>query len=260
MNRRYLLVAIAGILAISTIVGCRNSQTLVNDPTVPLAYLKDSSPDNINNLSKAYGTAINKNRKQKIKQSGLFSDYAVTLALLGNREEANKWFNNEMATFPNSRAYVNQLKKALIPEYLNDTTRTTEPIQESDSTTANNKMLNKAVKTVIDEAAGTVTDTVEEEQPQPANDADSAAGTEAVAEPSSEPTIETPATEVPVSEPQVQGNPAPKGTATPTATPTASSAPTEAPKASPSTIDSTTTHSKSSASKSHGKHFPKHRK
>ena len=105
---------ILGVMAVAT--SCGGSQPLV-DPTVELAYSKEPTAANLENLAKAYGSTINKNRKTGEKQPGLYSDYAVALVKQGRRAEANSWFNKEMAEYPVSRAYVMQLKRQLIPEY-----------------------------------------------------------------------------------------------------------------------------------------------
>jgi len=124
MSIRKSLYCLLVISATLLVAGCGSRQYLVSDPTLILNYLKDSSSENLSNLSKAYGTAINRNRKKDVKQPGLFADYAVTLALQGKASEANQWFNKEIETFPSSRSYVMQLKEQLIPQYLNDNTVT----------------------------------------------------------------------------------------------------------------------------------------
>lgn len=118
------IVAAIGLLLL--LGGCSSKQYLVNDPKVLLAYRMDPNEGNLESLSKAYASAINQNRREGVKQPGLFADYAVTLALLDKREEANKWFNNEVAAFPTSGKYVNQLKLKLVPEYAEDTTTASE--------------------------------------------------------------------------------------------------------------------------------------
>lgn len=110
----------AGVIAL--IGACTSGQLMLKDPKVMLAYEMEPSPENLDNLAKAYGSLINKNRKTGIRQPGLYADYAVALAQQGKAAEANIWFNNEMDAFPSSKQYVMQLKKQLIPQYLNDTT------------------------------------------------------------------------------------------------------------------------------------------
>ena len=128
---------------------CRGPRPMVQDTTVQLAYLKEASEENLEALSKAYATTINKNRKAKVKYPGLYCDYAVTLALLGNHSEANQWFNNEVAEFPSSQTYVNTLKAKLIPEFVNDNTTTDGDAVEADPSITDG--MREAVKNVIDE-------------------------------------------------------------------------------------------------------------
>lgn len=101
------------------LAGCGSTEYLVKDPLVMLEYGKNPSEENLDNLLKAYNAAINKNRKAHVEVQGLYSDYACALALSGRATEANVWFNKEMETFPTSKAYVMQLKKQLIPQFLN---------------------------------------------------------------------------------------------------------------------------------------------
>jgi hypothetical protein len=112
--------ALIAILALS-LSACKSSKPTI-DMAAKLAYQKDPSAANLENLSKAYGSFINKTRKSGISQPGIYSDYAVTLVKLDRRAEANTWFNKEMQDFPSSRLYVMQLKRLLIPEYQDNNT------------------------------------------------------------------------------------------------------------------------------------------
>lgn len=154
--KKTVLYTLLGLFSLATLTGCKNTQTMTTDPTISLAYLMNSSTESLNNLSKAYGTTINRTRKSKYKQPGLCSDYAVTLALLGNHAEANKWFNKEVADFPSSRPYVLQLKKQLIPELMNDNTQASDDdivVEEAPVETSKAAGIqNDAIKNVIDEA------------------------------------------------------------------------------------------------------------
>mgnify|MGYP004443892159 CR=1 FL=1 len=150
MNRKTILLSFAGLFAASLFCGCNNTRSLVEDPTISLNYLMDPSEDNLSNLSKAYGTAINRNRKAGVKQPGLCSDYAITLALLGNQEEANKWFNREVADFPSSRDYVVSLKQIYCPAFVNEASQATDAIVPATSASAANQE-DAAVNAVIEE-------------------------------------------------------------------------------------------------------------
>lgn len=115
MMKPLFSTALIAILALS-LSACKSSKPTL-DMAAKLAYQKDPSAANLENLSKAYGSFINKTRKSGISQPGIYSDYAVTLVKLDRRAEANTWFNKEMQDFPSSRLYVMQLKRLLIPEY-----------------------------------------------------------------------------------------------------------------------------------------------
>lgn len=120
MMKPLFSTALIAILALS-LSACKSSKPTI-DMAAKLAYQKDPSAANLENLSKAYGSFINKTRKSGISQPGIYSDYAVTLVKLDRRAEANTWFNKEMQDFPSSRLYVMQLKRLLIPEYQDNNT------------------------------------------------------------------------------------------------------------------------------------------
>ena len=120
MMKPLFSTAFIAILALS-LSACKSSKPTI-DMAAKLAYQKDPSAANLENLSKAYGSFINKTRKSGISQPGIYSDYAVTLVKLDRRAEANTWFNKEMQDFPSSRLYVMQLKRLLIPEYQDNNT------------------------------------------------------------------------------------------------------------------------------------------
>ena len=134
----------------STMLACKGNKAVI-DPTVRLAYEKDPTPENLENLSKAYGSYINKCRKTGMKQPGIYSDYAVTLVQQGKRAEANNFFNKEMEAFPSSRPYVMQLKRKLIPEYQNNNSITSESASMD-----NSEGMSEASKKAAEERASTV--------------------------------------------------------------------------------------------------------
>ena len=134
MSSKKIIKGLLSAAIILTAWGCGSSQPMVSE-TVLLDYMKDANQANTENLSKNYGTVINKSRKTGVKECGIYSDYAVTLVKQGKRAEANSWFNREMEAFPSSRGYVMQLKRLLIPEYQdnNSTSAATLPdAEESD--------------------------------------------------------------------------------------------------------------------------------
>lgn len=99
------------------LVGCSSSDYVLKDPTLKIKYQMDPSMANLLNLSKAYGSTISHNRMADTTMPGLYADYAVSLALLGKRAEANRWFNQEMLLYPYAEPWIQQLKVQLIPEY-----------------------------------------------------------------------------------------------------------------------------------------------
>lgn len=130
MTIKGIIKTMAAGLIFATALSCGGNKQVV-DPKAMLAYGKEPNEQTMDVLSKSYSSVISKNRKDGVKQPGIYSDYAVMLVKQGKREEANSWFNKEMETFPSSRSYVMQLKRRLIPEYQDDNTTT---ISEIDST------------------------------------------------------------------------------------------------------------------------------
>lgn len=131
MNRNTHHLALCGIFALALLWGCGETRQLVDDPTISLSYLKEPSEENLGTLSKAYAQALNRNRKAQVKQPGLAAEYAITLALLGDQQQANQWFNREVADFPSSRTYVVKLKAIYCPAYSNDQTQASDAALES---------------------------------------------------------------------------------------------------------------------------------
>ena len=125
MRKRHSFGIATIMVGAALLAACSSSQPVV-DETVMLAYCKEPTTANLENLSKNYSSIINKSRKTGMKQPGVYSDYAVTLVKQGRRAEANSWFNREMSEFAASREYVMQLKRLLIPEFQNDNTIKTD--------------------------------------------------------------------------------------------------------------------------------------
>lgn len=138
MNVKAIVVGCTVTAAIFAVASCGSHPYMVSDDITMLSYCKEPSEENLSNLTKAYNAAINNNRKKGIKQPGLYADYAVALSKQGRAEEANGWFNNEVNTFPISREYVRELKRQLIPQFLDDTSTTmTTQAAATDSNTLN---------------------------------------------------------------------------------------------------------------------------
>lgn len=134
--------------------GCGSSEAIV-DPMAMLAYGKDPSDQNLESLAKSYSTVINRNRKTGLKQSAIYSDYAVALIKQGRRAEANSWMNKEMNDFPESRGYILKLKTLLIPEYANDNSIDLK-YDDADSTQSQEPALTPAKRAAAEERASEV--------------------------------------------------------------------------------------------------------
>ena len=150
MKTRHLYGIILTIFGIAVLTSCSSSKPTVDASTL-LAYCKEPNTANLENLSKNYGTVINKSRKTGLNTPGIYSDYAVTLVKQGKRAEANSWFNREMSEFPSSRGYVMQLKRTLIPEYINDNS-----ISVKDASTAESDSLPPEKRAAAEKRAASV--------------------------------------------------------------------------------------------------------
>lgn len=161
MRKRTLFPATLLIIAACTLLSaCKQQQVVAVDPLVLLSYGKQPDAQNLENLAKNYSSVINKNRKSNVKQPGLFADYAVAMAILGRRSEANSWFNREMADFPSSRTYILRLKQQLIPEYINDNT-----ISASDTASGGAEALSPAARRTAEQKASEVMSQSEDNLP-----------------------------------------------------------------------------------------------
>ncbi len=149
---KLVLIIITGAVAAS----CGSSQPVV-DPVVRLAYETDPNDANTENLAKSYGSIINKTRKSGLKQPGIYCDYAVALAGMGRRAEANSWFNKEMNDFPSSRQYILQLKKILIPEYQDNNT-----IDTNEASMGNEEGLSPKTRSEAEKRASEVMGNIED--------------------------------------------------------------------------------------------------
>lgn len=152
-SSRIILALVATALA----AACSSTQPVV-DQSVMLAYCKEPNSANLDNLSKNYSSLINKTRKTGLKQPGVYSDYAVALVKQGRRAEANSWFNKEIAEFASSKGYVMQLKRTLLPEYVNDNS-----INEN-ATTDDESVLTPEKRAAAEKRAATVMDKKKDKQ------------------------------------------------------------------------------------------------
>lgn len=117
--KRFLLCLCAiGCIAAT---GCSTQHYMNNSANLLLEYQLHPNNANLIELSKAYASNLNINKNLGVVQPGVFTEYAITLVMLGHRAEANKMFNNEVSAYPSSAQYVRQLKLDLIPEFVTDT-------------------------------------------------------------------------------------------------------------------------------------------
>lgn len=86
-----------------------------------LSYQTNSTYGGLHALAVAYAESINAAVKEDTLHPGMYSDYAVTLALMGHRQEACRMFNAEIRAFPESRGLVQRIKSRMIPEMMGDT-------------------------------------------------------------------------------------------------------------------------------------------
>lgn len=117
-SKIYLPVLI-GILLLAS--GCKEENYLAEESRSLMLYQRNQTNGNLLALAKAHARTIAENEKQKKHQPGLYADYAVCLAKLGNYEEANRWFNLEMTIFPASAKYVKGMKENYVTAYAADT-------------------------------------------------------------------------------------------------------------------------------------------
>lgn len=154
-----LIITIALLALSASMAACSSQRTMLEDPTPLINYQKEPSVENLETLSKAYAATINRYRKEKVKYPGMYADYAVTLAKLGNQGEANRYFNMEIEAFPSSREYVNKLKSMVDPLFEPEQSATTQRgAQQVPVDTTLTEGMREAVKNVIDEAQARDTD------------------------------------------------------------------------------------------------------
>lgn len=114
-----IVVAVALVVVFA---GCSSRETLVNNPSVLLNYQLSPSVAALDTLSSTYRATIVDYHRKGDMRPGLYSDYAVVLALQGRDQESCRWFNTEAYYFPASRTIVSQLKRTFVPAFMADTT------------------------------------------------------------------------------------------------------------------------------------------
>lgn len=114
----YILSPLLLLLLFSS---CKEENYLADEARSMMLYQKNQTGGNLLALAKCKAQTIAAYSKTKERQAGLYADYAVCLANLGLKEEANKWFNLERVTFPTSAAYISGMKAKHVPAYASDT-------------------------------------------------------------------------------------------------------------------------------------------
>ena len=104
-NIYIVLVAVMSLM----LAACSGQYRAVSHAAL-LDYHDSPTYGNLKQLAEAYAVTIN-----SAYQAG------VTLAMLGEEEEANRMFSREIKAFPQSEPYVNELKRRLTPDFVNDT-------------------------------------------------------------------------------------------------------------------------------------------
>ena len=105
----------ASLLVALLASACYNEGLLVVNPAPLTQYLFQPTEAKLRDVAKSYAEAINYNLEKGTLHPGLYADYGVALARLGNLEQANQMFYNEKAIFPNSSAYIDYLISVFTP-------------------------------------------------------------------------------------------------------------------------------------------------
>lgn len=110
------------LLAAALLGGCGSQSYLINDPTVLLQYRQEPTDASLEMLASSYLARITQStREGKVPQAGLYAEYAVSMALLGQEEAANEWFKKEIELYPYSADCLRQVRYHLTPRFMADT-------------------------------------------------------------------------------------------------------------------------------------------
>lgn len=83
-----------------------------------LNYIMDSTRSNLETLRNSYARQVGQvERSGERPKPGLFADYAICLAKLGQYEEAAKWLRKEVTAYPCAAEYVEQIRSQLLPNH-----------------------------------------------------------------------------------------------------------------------------------------------
>ncbi|MCR4660014.1 MAG: DUF4810 domain-containing protein [Bacteroidales bacterium] len=117
MKRTTLITAL--LLSAILLAGCSGQYRAVSHAAL-LDWHEAQTYQNLRQLAEAYALTINAAEKADTIHPGLLADYGVAMAMLGEEEEANRAFNREISAFPQSRTYVEALKRRYVPDFIND--------------------------------------------------------------------------------------------------------------------------------------------
>ncbi len=112
-NTFRLAGAAFAVLFLGAIWGCSHEKSIVQDPRMLLDYALSPSDSTLAYLSEDYRNTIEKTKKRDSVKSGVYADYAVSLALAMRFDEADTFFDKETAAYPESQQYVTFLKESL---------------------------------------------------------------------------------------------------------------------------------------------------
>ncbi|MBP3762571.1 MAG: DUF4810 domain-containing protein [Bacteroidales bacterium] len=97
-----------------------------------LAYQTQHTYGSLHTLAAELSRSIQSAVKADTLHPGMYADYGVALALMGQKEAACRMLNAEVAAFPESRAMVQRIKQRLMPDLLGDTLRPSNPKADLD--------------------------------------------------------------------------------------------------------------------------------
>ncbi len=118
-NSRKDLVGIICLFSLTMgLTSCVGTQTLYawdNYESASYAYTKEPNEKNEANLTKCYDKMCEKQGKsyRKVVPPGLCAEKAYILLKAGKKEEALKYFDLEIKNYPESKLFINRIKKQL---------------------------------------------------------------------------------------------------------------------------------------------------
>ena len=95
------------------IMSCSHQKSIVQDPRMLFDYSLSPNDSTLAHLSEDYRLTIEKVKSDDSVKSGIYADYAVSLALAMRFDEADTFFDKEMAAYPESKQYVMFLKERM---------------------------------------------------------------------------------------------------------------------------------------------------